>query len=70
MFIVASTDVEPAKDDSVRFFREYPGLDLPVIISARLSASSPTFRQKVVHQKAPKDFAITLAMAGTTTTKY
>jgi Patatin-like phospholipase len=40
-FIVASTDVEPAEDDAVRFFREYPGLDLPVITAARLSASFP-----------------------------
>jgi hypothetical protein len=40
-FIVASTDIEPGQDDAVRFFRDYPGLDLPVVTAARLSASFP-----------------------------
>jgi hypothetical protein len=40
-FMVASTDVEPTEQDAVRFFRDYPGLDLPVATAARLSASFP-----------------------------
>jgi hypothetical protein len=40
-FIVASTDVEPNEDNAIRFFRDYPGLDLPVVTAARLSASFP-----------------------------
>jgi hypothetical protein len=40
-FIVASTDIVPGKDEAIRFFRDYPGLDLPVVTAARLSASFP-----------------------------
>ena len=40
-FVVASTDLAPKDDDAVRFFREYPNLDVPVATAARLSASFP-----------------------------
>jgi hypothetical protein len=54
-FIISSADLNPSNDPAVRFFRDYPDFDLPVVTAARLSASFPYVSPEGRASKGPEE---------------